>query len=72
MAFAAYLQENAISVSWVGGTFAHFLSPATVKFSYEPPHPAMGHLLLHQKKITYALQMPKGGERWGIGTIGID
>ena len=66
MAFAAHLQENAISVAQVGGggTFAHFLSP-TVEFLYEPPGPTMEHLLLLQKKNDmYALQMPEG---WGDG-----
>jgi len=60
MAFAAHLQENAISVDQAGGTFAHFLSP-TVEFLHEPPCPTMGDLLLLQKKMTYARQMPKGG-----------
>ena len=51
MAFAAHLQENAISVAQAGGTFAHFLS-STVEFLYEPPGPTMEHLLLLQKKMT--------------------
>ena len=64
MAFAAHLQENAISVAQAGGTFAHFLSP-TVEFLYEPPGPTMEHLLLLQKKNDmYDLQMPGG---WGDG-----
>ena len=69
MAFAAHLQENAISVAQAGGTFAYFLSP-TVEFLYEPPGPTMEHLLLLQKKMTcMPYKCPGGG---GMGMLGID
>ena len=69
MAFAAHLQENAISVAQAGGTFAHFLSP-TVEFLYEPPGPTMEHLLLLQKKMTcMPYKCPGDG---GMGMLGID
>ena len=69
MAFAAQIQENAISVAQAGGTFAHFLSP-TVEFLYEPPGPTMEHLLLLQKKMTcMPYKCPGAG---GMGMLGID
>ena len=50
MAFAAYLQENAILVlSWVGHLHTFFLSP-NVGFLYETPGPTLGHFQLFQKK----------------------
>ena len=69
MAFAAHLQENAISVAQAGGTFAHFLSP-TLEFLYEPPGPTTEHLPLLQKKMTcMPYKCPRGG---GMGMLGID